>query len=99
MIRLKACSTPGSSNIVKNQGWLCTASGSVIIYGGELGVKIVGKVSASGSVEISGNVQIAGDIYTSGRVKISPSGIGGVYLGGKIKSSGGVTVEGELTVE
>jgi hypothetical protein len=44
-------------------------------------------------------VQIAGDIYTSGRVKISPSGIGGVYLGGKIKSSGGVTVEGELTVE
>jgi hypothetical protein len=44
-------------------------------------------------------VQIAGDIYTSGHVKISPSGIGGVYLGGKIKSSGGVNVEGELTVE
>lgn len=99
MIRLKVWSNPNSSETLRSQDWLRTASGSVIMYGGELGVKVVGKVYASGSVEISGNVQIAGDIYTSGHVKISPSGIGGVYLGGKIKSSGGVNVEGELTVE
>jgi cytoskeletal protein CcmA (bactofilin family) len=46
-----------------------------------MGVKIGGKISASGSVEIRGNVQIGGDINTSGKVTISRSDNGGVILG------------------
>jgi hypothetical protein len=50
-------------------------------------------------VEIRGNAQIGGDINSSSKVQISRSGNGGVYLGGKISTSGGVFVDGELTVE
>jgi predicted acyltransferase (DUF342 family) len=64
-----------------------------------MGVKVVGKVSCSGSVEISGNVQIGGSISSSGKVLIRCYEKSIFSVGGKINSSGGCTVEGDLTVE
>jgi hypothetical protein len=44
-------------------------------------------------------VQVGGDISTSGSVKIFRGEKGVINVGGKIGSSGGVTIEGDLTFE
>jgi hypothetical protein len=64
-----------------------------------LGVKITGKISASGSVDIRGNVQVGGDINCGGKASIRFHEKGVANIGGKITPSGGTMIEGDVIFE
>jgi cytoskeletal protein CcmA (bactofilin family) len=78
------------------------ASGHVVLEGGEKGIHIVGKVSASGYIQIKGWVVIDGDVDCSGNCKIQSYGPVGskhsVRIAGKVKPNGMLTVEGDVVV-
>ncbi len=76
-----------------------SASGSVYLEGGELGIFIAGEVSASGKVEIKGRVEIVGDVSSSGAATITGYGPKDCpKFAGTFKSRGSCTVNGDVSL-
>jgi len=77
-----------------------SASGSILLVGSRGGVRILGKVSASGGIEIRGDVSVGEEVSASGKVKIfcNHHDGGRLKVGGKISGSS-VSIEGHLISE